>query len=533
MSRYCALAERRLQRINAQTGETVVCLAILKRLKLSRHSLHRITTLIIVELSVSLSICHVFADNLAEKQCRPNIVVILADDYGWGSVGCYGGLGLKTPNLDRLAREGRRFTDAYAPGSVCSPTRYGLMTGRYYWRTSIKDGEVLSGSAPLHIETDRLTLGSLCKSAGYRTGAFGKWHLGLGNETTTDWSLPLKPGPLEIGFDYFFGLAANPWNGPHSFIENYEVLGKLPGQPVLIKGNKADAATSGIERPWQEDHIMGTLTDHVVRWINENKDGPFFVYYAPNAIHEPVIPNDSFSGSPLGKYGDFISELDWSVGEILNALDRMKLADETLIIFSSDNGGVCNRNNPNAAAAMDAGLAINGNLRGGKHDEWEGGFREPFLVRWPKRVPAGTVSNQVICLTDILATLAGVLGLPLSENQAEDSFDVLRAFTEATAGPPVRGPVIMQSADGIYGVRSGDWKFIERVDAPPIEHRNRRKAQMAERKKKSAPRTDELFNLTTDSSEAVSVVADHVEIAAKLKQALIAARDANHTRPME
>src|SRR3954453_7453112 len=159
---------------------------------------------------------------------RPNIVVILADDYGYGSAGCYGETGLKTPNLDRLAREGRRFTQAYCPGSVCSPTRYGLMTGRYYWRTRVKDGEVLPGNAPLHIETDRLTLASLCKGQGYRTAAFGKWHLGFqtGNAVRqADWNKTLKPGPLEVGFDHFYGLAANPWNGPHTFIDDHELTG--------------------------------------------------------------------------------------------------------------------------------------------------------------------------------------------------------------------------------------------------------------------------------------------------------------------
>ena len=168
----------------------------------------------------------------AESTKKPNVIVILSDDYGYGSLGCYGApTALKTPNLDRLASEGRRFTHAYAPGSVCSPTRYGLMTGRYYWRTSVKDGKVLPGNSPLHIETNRLTLASLCKSQGYRTAAFGKWHLGMTTERVTDWSKPLKPGPLQIGFDHFFGMAANIGNGPHSFIVDEAVSGHVPGEP--------------------------------------------------------------------------------------------------------------------------------------------------------------------------------------------------------------------------------------------------------------------------------------------------------------
>jgi hypothetical protein len=190
---------------------------------------------------------------------RPNVVVILADDFGWGSLGCYGAKGLKTPNLDRLAREGRRFTQAYAPGSVCSPTRYGLMTGRYYWRTSVKDGEVLPGNGPLHIETDRLTLASLCKRRGYRTGAFGKWHLGMTRGAIRDWSVPLKPGPLEIGFDTFFGMASNPWSGPQSFIEDHAVTNRIPGQPVVVDGRREQATTTGIVRPWKENEITTRL----------------------------------------------------------------------------------------------------------------------------------------------------------------------------------------------------------------------------------------------------------------------------------
>ena len=336
------------------------------------------------------------------------MIVILSDDFGYGSLGCYGApTALQTPNLDRLASEGRRFTHAYAPGSVCSPTRYGLMTGRYYWRTSVKDGKVLPGNSPLHIETNRLTLASLCKSQGYRTAAFGKWHLGMTTERVTDWSKPLKPGPLQIGFDHYFGMAANIGNGPHSFIVDEEVSGHIPGEPIVVQRRRqaGDMPPPASRNPGNPTTSWKSLTTNVCRWIEDNHDRPFFVYYAPNAVHEPIVPNPRFSGSPYGKYGDFISELDWSVGQILEKLDKLKLADNTLVIFTSDNGGVVNPGNENASAAIKAGLAINGPLRGGKHSEWEGGFREPFIVRWPGTVPAGTVSDQVICLTDVLATL--------------------------------------------------------------------------------------------------------------------------------
>jgi arylsulfatase A-like enzyme len=257
------------------------------------------------------------------------------------------------------------------------------------------------------------------------------------------------------------------------------------------------------------------------------------VYYAPNAVHEPMVANPRFTGSPYGKYGDFIEELDWSVGQILAKLDELKLADNTLVIFTSDNGGVVAPGNPNASGAIKAGLAINGPLRAGKHSEWEGGFREPFLVRWPVRVPAGTTSDQVICLTDMLATFAGILDVPLSKGNAEDSFDVLRAFTETEPGLPVRDHVILQAANAVYDIRMGDWKLVERQGAPAFESaRNPRKAAQAARQRQAAAnKKDELYNLRDDPAEERNVLAGNRARANKMKAALAEARDRGYTRP--
>jgi arylsulfatase A-like enzyme len=485
-------------------------------------------------VGIALSWLLAFTPLRAATAERPNIVVVLADDLGWGSLDCYGAKDVPTPNLDRLAREGRRFLHAYAPGSVCSPTRYGLLTGRYYWRTPIKDGKVLPANAPLHIETNRLTLASLCKSQGYRTAGFGKWHLGWTSQRVTDWSGRLVPGPLQVGFDYYYGMAANIGSGPHSFIENEAVTGAIPGEPIIVRGgSRAGDTTSGIREPWKPDHVMERLTARVTGWIETNRAGPFFVYFAPNAIHEPIVPHPRFTGSRYGKYGDFIRELDWSVGEIMATLDRLKLADKTLFIFTSDNGGVVNPGNPNASEAMRAGLKINGELRGGKHSEWEGGFREPFIVRWPGRVPANTVSEQVICLNDLVATCASLFGATLPKGQAEDSFDVLRAFTEAKPGPPVRDHVILQAANATYAIRMGDWKLVERAGAPTFESvRNKRKAAATEKKRKTAAaRPDELYNLRNDPGETRDVAAEHPEVVAKLKKLLNEARERGFTRP--
>ena len=462
----------------------------------------------------------------AAGPARPNVVVILADDFGYGSLGCYGGPSdLKTPNLDRLAREGRRFTQAYAPGSVCSPTRYGLLTGRYYWRTSVKDGEVLPGNNPLHIETDRTTLASVCQDAGYRTSAFGKWHLGMTDGKIEDWSVPLKPGPLEVGFGTFFGMGSNPWSGPQSFIRDHEVLGHVPGQPIVVHGNREGATTTGIVENWDEHQITARLTDEAVAWLERGKgDRPFFLYFAHTAVHRPVAPNPEYTGSPYGIYGDFIEELDGSVGRLLEALDRLGLADDTLVLFTSDNGGVIAQTAEHAVAQA-AGLKINGPLRGGKHDIWEGGFREPFLVRWPGTVPAGTVSDQVVCLTDLPATIAGILGVQLPPGQAEDSLDIREALVATGPSRPVRDHVVLQDAHGTYAIRVGDWKLIERVGAPPITPRNQAAAKKQATARKNEPDHDELFNLADDPAEARDVHAAHPDLVAALKRQLVAARD--------
>ena len=273
---------------------------------------------------------------------------------------------------------------------------------------------------------------------------------------------------------------------------------------------------------------METLTAKATGWIESHRAEPFFVYFAPNAVHGPIVPSQRFTGSDYGSYGDFIQELDWSVGELLATLDRLEIADNTLIVFTSDNGGIVDRKSENVIRALDAGLAINGPLRGGKHSEYEGGFREPFLVRWPGHVPAGTVSDQVIGLTDMVATFAEIVGVSLPKGAAEDSFSVLRAFTEASAGPPVRDHVILQAASAVYSLRQGDWKLVERVGSPPSE---RRPTKHAAKHDPNASAHDELYNLREDPAEQHDVAADNAALVASMKQMLSAARDRGFTRP--
>ncbi|HEX3657376.1 MAG TPA: arylsulfatase [Pirellulales bacterium] len=480
-------------------------------------------------------LCAAFGHSLAAAAPRPNVIVILSDDLGYGSLTCYGAKGLHTPALDRLASEGRRFTNAYATGSVCSPTRYALMTGRYFWRTDVKDGYALLEDSPLDIESNRLTLASLAKNQGYRTAAIGKWHLGFGTSAKTDWNQPLTPGPLSVGFDYYFGLATHITNHPRAYIEDDTLISRTAGQLVAVEGRGKDQKTVGIDPLPAADTVMDTLTGKAVAWLEENHQSPFFLYFAPNAVHHPITPSQRFHGSRYGKYGDFIEELDWSVGRILETLDKLKLADNTLVIFTSDNGGVMN---PKSAGdenvALKAGLAINGILRGGKHSVFEGGFREPFIIRWPGRVPAGTVCDQIVCHADVLATLADVLNVPLPSGSAEDSLDVSSSCFGDAAARPARDSVVLQAAAAAeYAVRQGPWKLIEHENRPPNPGRNPVINKRTLEQRKHTPQHDELFNLADDPSETHDVAAEHPEVVARLRTLLHEVRDVHdYSRPM-
>ena len=450
---------------------------------------------------------------------RPNIVVILADDFGYGSVGAYGAdpALVRTPHLDRLAREGRRFTSAYTPSSVCTPTRYALVTGRYCWRTPLNHGGVANTLDPLLIEPSRPTVASLLKKHGYATGFVGKWHLGYGTAPRVDYTKELKPGPLELGFDYQFAVPQNHNDITRVFVENHRVFGLRSARLTPAPGKL------GLDAPERDDpRTMGDLTDRAVDWLAQQagQPAPFFLYFAPVAVHELVTPSAGTTGtSKAGPYGDFIHDLDHSVGRILAALEDRNVLDRTLVIFTSDNGGVVNPGSRTGAnkTAMDAGLAINGPLRGGKHDIWEGGFKVPFLVRWPGRVPAGTVSDTLIGVVDVFATIAAVVGETKLDRAttAPDSVNVLSAFTGPPSAAPLRRDLILQSANGVYAIRSGPWKWIEGIPlAPPGK-----KAPAA-----TGPKADQfrprLVNLAADPGETQDVAAAHPDIAQRLAETL-------------
>lgn len=471
---------------------------------------------------------------------RPNIIVILSDDLGWGSVGCYGaapGL-VSTPHIDRLAREGRRFTDANTTSSVCSPTRYSVMTGRYCWRTSLIS-EVLSTTAPLHIETTRLTVASMLKSQGYSCAAVGKWHLGYGTAERCDFTRELKPGPLEIGFDYHFGVPSNHGDIAGVYVENHWVIGlnkespSSPSPPYITMGQQKGKAvkTMDLNAPKRVDEdVMGTLTDKVVNWISkQNADKPFFVYYTPVAVHNPITPSKQTAGkSKGGPFCDFISDLDLSVGRILDVLDQKGLAENTLVLFSSDNGGVNKPENSNLVQtdAQKAGLKPVGPFRGGKHDVWEGGFRVPYLVRWPGHVPAGTVCDETISLVDTLASLARVTGysLPKADTAAEDSHDISAAWLAEKHPSPIRPNVIVHSADGNFAIRKGSFKWIEGVPADDIKP--------AAKKTHAAQFKPQLYDLGEDIAEAREISAQNPDAARELQTLLNRYRDGGYSREL-
>lgn len=471
---------------------------------------------------------------------KPNVVVILSDDYGWGSAGCYGANPelVSTPNIDRLAKEGRRFTDALTTSSVCSPTRYSMMTGRYCWRTSLIS-EVLGTTAPLHIETTRLTMASMLKQQGYNCAAVGKWHLGYGTAEKCDFTKELKPGPLEIGFDYHFSVPANHGDLSGVYVENHWVLGlnkdspSQPSPPYVTMGQQKGKAvkTLDLNAPKRVDeNVMETLTDKIVNWIGQQSaEKPFFVYFTPVAVHNPITPSKATAGkSKGGPFCDFISDLDLSVGRVLDALDKQGLAENTLVLFTSDNGGVNKPENANLVQtdAQKAGLKPVGPFRGGKHDVWEGGFRVPYLVRWPGHVPAGTVCDETVSIVDTLASIAAITGaaLPKASDGAEDSHDVSKAWLGEKYEGSLRPDVIVHSADGNFAIRKGSYKWIEGVPADDVKP--------AAKKAHAAQFKPQLFDLKNDIAEEKEISANHADVVDDLKALLNRYRDGGYSREL-
>ena len=409
----------------------------------------------------------------------PNVVLIFVDDLGYGDIGCYGATKVQTPNIDRLAKEGRRFTDVHSASAVCTPSRYGLLTGEYPLRAL--GGKGLWGPAPitspLLVNPEKRTIADVFKSSGYDTAVIGKWHLGF-KKGKNDWQEPLRPGPQDLGFDYYFGMPVVNSAPPYVYVENDRIVGADPADPLVYLGRNAKGATPITPIPPEaanrsrnafggakeahklfNDYQVGTtFAKKSVEWIKGRNDKPFFLYLATTNIHHPFTPAKRFQGtSQCGLYGDFIHELDWIVGEVVKALEEKGVADNTLIIFTSDNGGMFNYG---GQAAFKAGHRINGDLLGFKFGVWEGGHRIPFIVKWPGKIKAGSTSTQTMSGVDLFATFAAITGQAVDKKQAVDSVNMLPALV-GDPEEPIREHLILAPNKGTHlSVRQGKWMYI-------------------------------------------------------------------------
>jgi len=467
----------------------------------------------------------------------PNIVVILADDLGYGDVHSYNPQSkIPTPNLDRLAAEGIRFTDAHAPDSVCTPSRYGLLTGRYAFRSRLRAGVLAPWGAPL-IEEGRLTLPALLRQNGYATACIGKWHLGWSWLTrdglppsskdgfgNVDFTKPIPNGPTTRGFDSYFGVDL-PNYPPYCFIENDRTVG-VPSVPApLQKGaiNRPGPMLPG----WNLTNIMPEITRRAVRYVEDAAHGtrPFFLYFSLTAPHYPIVPTEEFKGrSQAGDYGDYVAQVDGTVGEVLSALTRTGLASNTLVVFTSDNGPECVEVDPGAYArarrydhwSMDG-------LRGVKRDTWEGGHRVAFLASWPGHVPRGTTSAETICHVDLMAACAALVGAKLPPTAGEDSCNILPALLGEKLKEPIREATVLHGGDGKFAIRQGEWVLIDAPTGDGNGGKDRSGEPEWFKQQRGYTKNEfpgELYNLQNDLAQRRNLYGEKPDVVRRLKALL-------------
>jgi len=435
---------------------------------------------------------------MTDRSKTPSIIIMYADDLGFGDIGCYGATDIPTPNLDRLAANGLRFTNGYATAATCTPSRYSLLTGSYPWRN--ERARILTGDAPALIPPDTPTLPSILREAGYRTGVVGKWHIGIGNGNP-DWNDDIPSTPLDAGFDQSFIMAATNDRVPCVYVDGRNVLNLDPADPIEVsygKENPFPELPTGRDNPellemkhshghdctiingvgrigymrggkaaiWNDEQMADDFVNRAVSFVTEHKDRPFFLYHALHQPHVPRIPGPRFAGKTgLGRRGDVIAELDWCVGRILKALDDLALAEDTIVIFSSDNGPVLDDGYRDQAIELCGNHRPAGPLRGGKYSKFDGGTRVPFLLRWPGRIGAGETA-ALVSHVDFLASFAALVGIDLPVGSAPDSLNVLDALLGTTETG--RDELVTEGLQAKTVLRQGDWVFIPPYPGPAM-----------------------------------------------------------------
>lgn len=477
-------------------------------------------TLAILAFMIAALLSYLTSHANEDDGAKPNIVIIFADDLGFGDVSCYGATKIRTPHIDALARAGMRFTDAHSAASLCSPSRYGLLTGHSPWRLHKKGNGY-------RLSPDRMTMAAFLKGQGYTSAAIGKWHLGY----SKDWNKRPITGPLEVGFDYHFGVPSNHNDSTRAFIENHDLVGRKAGEEFrIVRGRDFP---EGIASPRIEDQVDTTLTQKAVAFIRKNAKKPFFLYFTPCAPHTHITPAAAFRGSSeAGLFGDHVQELDSHVGTILKTLDELKLNESTLVLFASDNGSTPKdfkgTQNMKLNLADDSGdirtkfktakedakkmgHVTNGPWRDGKGYSYEGGHRIPFIARWLGRIAPGTSSDYTLNLTDLFATAADILNAELPHDAAEDSISLLPVLLGKEPAP--REAVFIQGTgkDSAIAVCSGQWKLIVRYDDDRDE-------------------TYELYDLAEDPGELNNLSDGNPVMIDKLASALRKAETAGRTR---
>ncbi|MBU2881227.1 arylsulfatase [Psychrosphaera sp. B3R10] len=482
---------------------------------------------------------------VSDVSSKPNVVIFYVDDLGYGDVSSYGMTVAQTPNVDALAKEGIRFTDAHSSAATCTPSRYSMLTGQYAFRNN---AAILPGDAPLIIDHTKPTLPKMMQAAGYKTAVVGKWHLGLG-DGFVDWNKDVKPGPIELGFDYSFLMPATGDRVPTVYLENHTVLNLDPSDPITVSYEKRIGSRPvGTERPellkqqadlqhsativngisrigwmaggksaeWKDEDFPFVFTDKAINFIRSSKDEPFMLFFPFHDIHVPRVPNEMFAGkSGMGPRGDAILQMDWMTGRIVNELKKQGVYDNTIIIFSSDNGPVMDDGYADQADDLRGEHDPAGGYRGGKYSAYEAGTRVPMIVTYPNGLVKSGDSDALVSHIDIYKSLAALVGGTLTAGEAIDSQNILPAFLDASAD----GREEMLEESFTLSLRNGDWKYVEPFSGQtPAWLANKTAIE------NGLQSTPQLFDLSKDQYEQHNVASEHPEVVKKLQSRIDAIR---------